>query len=259
MIDLISHIMFQSFVLSLHLLQVFCNSCSNIQLNSNLILFIVKILQQVHSEKTKHLLEQISCFEGEAAANRDAAEKLLVLKNELGVVNQSNADLKKSIEALEKSHSSTIEIQSNLENSLTEKNHLISSLEKEVKDLTEEKRKESECHVLEMEKFLNKEKRLKEQLEAAKQSVTAAKAELSSRREEIKTMKTTLSAASHGLEERDSTIKSLKEKLNKAEAEQAKTSDLLKEKVVAMNKIKVSYLCIYYIQYAAYFNVNNTQ
>lgn len=118
-------------------------------------------------------------------------------------------------------------------------------MEKEVKDLSEAKRKESECHILEIENFLNKEKRLKEQLEAAKQSVTAAKAELSSRREEIKTMKTTLSAASRGLEERDNTIKSLKEKLNRAEAEQAKTSDLLKEKVVAMNKIKVSYLCIY--------------
>lgn len=183
----------------------------------------------------------MSCLEEKVAANRDVAEKLPVLKNELDVVIQSNADLKKSLEALEMSHSSTIEINFNLENTLTEKNNLISALEKEVKDLTVEKRKDSESHVLEIEKFLNKEKRLKE-------SVTAAKAELSSRREEIKTMKTTLSAASRGLEERDNTIKSLKEKLNKAEAEQAKTSDLLKEKVVAMNKIKVSYECTYNVQ-----------
>lgn len=210
---------------------------------SILFCFIVQMLHEVHSEKTNHLLEQISCLEEAVAANGDAAENLPVLKNNLERVNQSNADLKEAIEALEKSHSSTIEIKSNLENTLTEKNLLISALEKEVKDLTEEKNKESECHIVEMKNVLNKEKHLKEQLEAAKQSVAAAKAELSSRREEIKNMKTTLSAASRGLEERDDTIKSLKEKLNKAEAEQTKTSDLLKEKVVAMNKIKVS--CVF--------------
>ena len=115
----------------------------------------------------------------------------------------------------------------------------MSALEKEVKELTEKMMRESESHGLETQNFLNKEKSLKEQLEAAKQSVTATKAESSSRREEIKTMKKTLSAASSGLEERDNTIKSLKEKQNEAEAEQAKTSALLKEKVVAMNKIKV--------------------
>lgn len=176
--------------------------------------------------------------------NKDAAEKLPVLKNELDVANQSNVDLKKSLQALEENHSSAIEIKSNLESTLAEKMNLISALEKEVKDLTEKMGKESERHALEIENFLKKEKSLDEQLEATKKSVSAAKAESSSRREEIRTMKATLSAASRGLEERDSTIKDLKEKLNKAEAEQTKTSELLKEKVVAMNKIKVGSKCV---------------
>lgn len=176
--------------------------------------------------------------------NKDAAEKLPVLKNELDVATQSNADLKKSLEALEKNHSSTIEMKSNLESTLAEKMNLISALENEVKDLTEKMGKESERHALEIENFLKKEKSLDEQLEATKKSVSAAKAESSSRREEIRTMKATLSAASRGLEERDNTIKGLKEKLNKAEAEQTKTSELLKEKVDAMNKIKVGSKCV---------------
>lgn len=158
------------------------------------------------------------------------------MNDELDAVNQS---LKKCMEALERSHSSTVEMKSNLENSLTEKTSLIITLETEVKELKEKMFQESESHTQEIDNCLNKHRRLKEQLEEAKKVVTAAKAESNSRREEIKAMKTTLSAASQGLEERDGTIKSLKEKLNKAEAEQARTSDLLKEKVVSMNKIKV--------------------
>uniref|UniRef100_A0A3Q0RL32 Centromere protein F n=1 Tax=Amphilophus citrinellus TaxID=61819 RepID=A0A3Q0RL32_AMPCI len=197
------------------------------------------VIQHGQTEKINSLLEQISSLEEKVDMNKDAAEKLPVLKNELDVVTQSNADLKKSLEALEKNHSSTLEIKSNLENTLAEKINLISALEGELKDVTEKMRKESESHALETENFLKKEKSLEEQLEATKKSVSAAKAESNLRREEIRTMKATLSAASHGLEERDNTIKSLKEKLNKAEAEQAKSSELLKEKVVAMNKIKV--------------------
>ena len=189
-------------------------------------------------------MEQITSLEEKVAANTDAAEKLPVLKNELDVINQSHTELKKSLEALEKNHSSTIEIKTNLENTLTEKSKLVSALDKEVKDLAEKMIKESESHVSEIEKFLNKEKSLKEQLKTSKQSVTAAKSELSVCRVEIKTMKTTLSAASRGLEDRDGSIKSLKEKLNKAEAEQLKSSDLLKEKMVAMNKIKVGQLFV---------------
>lgn len=161
------------------------------------------------------------------------------MTNELDMVNRSHADLKKCMEALESSHSSSIEIKSDLENNLTKKTDLIYTLENEVKELKERMSKESEGHTLEIENRLNKEKLLKEQLKSVKQSVAAVKAESSSRREEIKTMKITLSAASRGLEERDDTIKSLKEKLNKAEAEQAKMSDLLKEKMDAINKIKV--------------------
>lgn len=143
------------------------------------------------------------------------------------------------MEDLERSHFSTVEIKSNLENNLTEKNNLITTLEFEVKMLREKMCQDVESHTQEINNCLNKQRWLTEQLEEAKKIVTAAKAESNSRREEIKTMKTTLSAASQGLEERDDMIKSLKEKLNKAEAAQAKTSDLLKEKVVSMNKIKV--------------------
>lgn len=197
------------------------------------------MLAHAQAEKINNLLEQISSLEEEIAANKDAAEKLPALKNELDVVNQSHVDLKKCLEALEKSHSSAAEVKSNLENTLTEKINLISTLEKEVKELREKMSNESENHALEIKSSLNKEKNLKEQLEGAEQAVAAARVESGSRREEIKTMKMTLSAASRGLEERDGTIKSLKERLNKAEAEQTKTSDLLKEKIVAMNKIKV--------------------
>lgn len=193
----------------------------------------MKNLQQSHTEKINCLLEQISSLQEELTASKDEAEKLPALEKELEVVNQSHADLKKHLEALEKIHSSTIEIKSNLENTMNEKNNLICNLEKASK--------ESANHAVEVENMINKEKILKEKLEAARKLVNASKTESSTRRVEIKTMKTTLSAASHGLEERDNEIKSLKEKLNNAEAEQAKTSDLSKEKMVAMHKIKVGY------------------
>lgn len=130
-------------------------------------------------------------------------------------------------------------MKSNLENNLTEKTNLITTLECEVKVLREKMCREAESHAQEIHGCLGKQRCLTEQLEEAKEIIAAAKAESNSRREEIKTMKTTLSAASQGLEERDDLIESLKEKLDKAEAAQAKASDLLKEKVVSMNKIKV--------------------
>lgn len=188
---------------------------------------------------TESLLEQISSLEGELNAKRDAAEKLPVLQEEMEVINQSYADLKKCMEDLEMSHSSSLEEKSTLEKSLTEKTSQVVTLENEVRELKGKMIQESENHSLEMETLLEKEKHLKGKLDAAKQSAAAAKAESSSRRDEIKSMKATLSAASRGLEERDDTIKGLKEKLNRAEVEQTKTSELLKEKVVAMNKIKV--------------------
>lgn len=143
------------------------------------------------------------------------------------------------MEDLERSHSSTVEIKSNLENNLTEKTNLIVTLKVEVQKLKEQMCQDAESHAREINNCLNKQKSLQEQLDETKKIVTAAKAESNSRREEIKTMKTTLSAASQGLEERDDLIKILKEKLGKAEEEQARTSDLLKEKVVSMNKVKV--------------------
>lgn len=193
-------------------------------------------------KKTESLLEQISSLEGELNAKRDAAEKLPVLQEEMEVINQSYADLKKCMEELEMSHSSSLEDKSTLEKSLTEKTSQVVTLDSEVRELKGKMIQESENHSLEMETLLEKEKHLRGKLDAAKQSAAAAKAESSSRRDEIKSMKATLSAASRGLEERDDTIKGLKEKLNRAEVEQTKTSELLKEKVVAMNKIKVGLL-----------------
>lgn len=190
-------------------------------------------------KKTESLLEQISSLEGELNAKRDAAEKLPVLQEEMEVINKSYADLKKCMEDLEMSHSSSLEDKSTLEKSLTEKTSQVVTLDNEVSELKGKMIQESENHSLEMETLLEKEKHLKGKLDAAKQSAAAAKAESSSRRDEIKSMKATLSAASRGLEERDDAIKGLKEKLNRAEVEQTKSSELLKEKVVAMNKIKV--------------------
>lgn len=143
------------------------------------------------------------------------------------------------LEALQESHFTATEIKSNLENSLTEKNALVTSLELNIKELTEKMKTESESHALAIENFHNEEKRLKDLLNASQKSEAAAKAELRSRWEEMKTMKTTLTAASIGLQERDNVIKSLKEKLNKIEAEQRKITELLKEKTDTMNKTKV--------------------
>lgn len=185
------------------------------------------------------LLKQISSLEEELSCTRDAAEKLPVLREEIEVISRTYADLKRSMEELEKSHSSSLDEKSTLEKNLMEETSRVVALENEVKDLKGKLIQESENHSLELEALLDKEKHLKGKLDAAKQSAAAAKAESTSRRDEIKTMKATLSAASRGLEERDDTIKGLKEKLNRAEAEQAKTSELLKEKIVAMNKIKV--------------------
>lgn len=207
----------------------------------NFKLLLINTLQHTQTNQINSLMEQIASLDEELTVSRAAAKDLPLLKSELDEANQSYADLKKCMEDLERNHFSTVEIKSSLENTLTEKNQLISSLETELKELKEKMCKDAESHTQETENSLHKQKHLKEQLEAAKKSITAAKAESGSRREEIKTMKATLSAASRGLEERDNTIKSLKEKLNKAEAEQTKTSDLLKEKIVAMNKIKVGY------------------
>lgn len=201
----------------------------------------VQILQFNHTERINALKEQIVCLEKQVAANQEEAEEVPVLKNKLDVVKQSLAHLNKSLEASEKSLSCANEIKADLEVTLSEKVKLITALEDQINNLTEKLRKESESHSSEVGDFVNKERSLKEQLEATRKSVAAAKEESSSRREDIREMKTTLSAASRGLEERDNTIKSLKEKLNKAEAEQVKASELLKEKTVAMSKIKVSY------------------
>lgn len=166
-------------------------------------------------------------MEEQEAASRRAAEELPVLKNDLDVARRS----------LEQLNSSLDETKS----SLAEKVKLISALQTEILDLTEKMRYEAESHRVEIQNWVNKEKQLKEQLETSQKSVAAVKTELGSRQEEIRTMKSTIAAASRGLEERDGTIKSLKEKLNKSEAEQVKASDLLKEKMAAMNKVKVSY------------------
>lgn len=155
------------------------------------------------------------------------------------MVNHSHAELKKCMEDLGRSHSSTLEIKSNLEYNLTEKTSLIITLKVEVQKLKEQMCQDAESHTKQINNCLNKQRWLQEQLDEAKKNETATKAESKSQREEIKTMTTTLSAASRGLEERDALIESLKEQLSKAEEEQAKTSDLLREKVVSMNKVKV--------------------
>lgn len=198
-----------------------------------------KIFQNAQTEKINNLLVQILSLEETVSTGKETAEKFVILQSEIHAVNLAHAELQKNLEALEQSHSSTLEIKTNLENSLLEKNNLAAALQKEIKEITDNMSKASASHDVERENFLNNKKNLKDQLEAARQTVTAAKGEVRSRREEIKIMKATLTAASNGLKERDDTIKELTEKLNKAGVEQTKTSELLKEKSVAMNKIKV--------------------
>lgn len=202
-------------------------------------MFLPKMLQETQIKKNESLVEQISLLEEELSGTREAAEKLSFLREEIEVVNQTCADLRRSMAELEKSHSLNLEEKSNLEKNLVEETSRAFALENEVTELKGKLIQESESHNLELEALLDKEKHLKGKLDGAKQAAAAAKAESTTRRDEIKAMKATLSAASRGLEERDDTIKGLKEKLNRAEAEQAKTSELLKEKIVAMNKIKV--------------------
>ncbi|XP_011607920.1 centromere protein F isoform X1 [Takifugu rubripes] len=196
-------------------------------------------LREAQVGEINSLLEQISFLQQELTVTQDAVKGLQLLNDELDMVNHSHAELKKCMEDLGRSHSSTLEIKSNLENNLTEKNSLIITLKVEVQKLKEQMCQDAESHTQQINNCLNKQRWLQEQLDEAKKIETATKAESKSQREEIKTMKTTLSAASQCLEERDDLIESLKEKLCKAEEEQAKTSDLLREKVVSMNKVKV--------------------
>ncbi|XP_072320728.1 uncharacterized protein cenpf [Eucyclogobius newberryi] len=197
------------------------------------------IFNNVTAEKIKALHGDISLLEERVAEGRHAADRLPVLEDELNRVNQAHTDLKLCLEALERNHSSVTEIKSNLENTLVEKNALISSLELNIKDLTEKLNTQSENHASELEHFLNEERKVKDQLEQLSHREVAIKTELRSRREEIKTMKATISAASSGLQERDNKITTLNEKLKTVEAEQCKSAELLKEKMDAMNKIKV--------------------
>lgn len=185
------------------------------------------------------LRQEISFLEEKVADGKQAADKLSVLEDELNKVHQAHSEQKKCQEVLEKKLSLITEIKCNLENTIVEKNVLISSLESNIKEITDKMKSESENQVSEREYFQIEEKRLKDLLEEFKQKETATKIELRSHREEIKTMKTTLFAASSGLQERDSVIKNLNEKLKTIEAEKIKTAELLKEKMDAMNKIKV--------------------
>ncbi|XP_019715052.1 tropomyosin-like, partial [Hippocampus comes] len=203
-----------------------------------------ELLKDTHTEKVNKLQEQISYLEEEVSASKDSAEKLSLLKRELEVINRSHADLKNHADTFEKTLSSMTEVKTNLEKSLSERVILNSALEKEVAELREKVSQLSESQALEAQSFLNKEKSLREEREAAEKALNAIKAETSNVRAEVKTMKVTLSAASQGLEERDTSIKSLKEKLSRAEVEHAKTAELLKEKMLAMNKIKVWFFAI---------------
>lgn len=179
----------------------------------------------------RSFVERLSSLEEDLAASRAAPERL---EEELAALSRSHADLQQQLDALEKSHTATVEIKASLEKTLGEKVERVSALEQAVA--------EAEKHSGEVGTLLKREENLKQQLQDTQTSLAASKDHASALQVELRNMKTTLSAASHGLEERDGVIRSLKEKLSAAEAEQVKASELLKEKVVAMNKIKVWFL-----------------
>ncbi|XP_062303540.1 centromere protein F [Osmerus eperlanus] len=219
------------------------------------------------NEEKDILLKQISAFKEELSEKEASAEMLPALKTELEEVNQMCADLRKSLDALEKSHASALEHNANLENSVEEKIKQIASQENEIKDVSQRRHDEFEKLKEEQERKCKEAAEAKELWESASselsklredgasrdgklkevdeaynlacQEVENWKEAVSNQQKEMKSMKSSLSAATNGLEEKDNEIKYLKDKLNHAQAEQAKATDALKEKVMSMNKIKV--------------------
>ena len=196
-------------------------------------------LRYTHTEETKGLQAQVTAMSEEMTRSKELVGQLPALKADLEAAKRSCVSLKDALEAAEKSHASSAENAARLEKSLAEATGLLSPLETQVRELSEGRTRQEEDHVREMESFLHKQKGLKEQLEASREAERAATEELAARKEQVTNMKRSLSAASAGLAERDGAAKDLKERLNRAEAEHTKAADSLKEKTVAMNKIKV--------------------
>ncbi|CAL8403773.1 unnamed protein product [Boreogadus saida] len=196
-------------------------------------------LQHAHTEERDGLQAQLTALSEEVTRSKALAEQLPALKAELEAAKQSCGSLKNALEAAQESHAPCADNAAGLERSLAETAGLLGPLESQLRELSEGRARQEECHVREMEGFLHKQKALKEQLAASREAERAATEELAARREQVANMKRSLSAASAGLQEQDGAVKGLKERLNRAEAAHTKASDSLKEKTVAMDKIKV--------------------
>uniref|UniRef100_A0A8C4ZIH5 Centromere protein F n=1 Tax=Gadus morhua TaxID=8049 RepID=A0A8C4ZIH5_GADMO len=196
-------------------------------------------LQHTHTEEGDGLRAQLTALSEEVTRSKALAEQLPALKAELEAAKKSCGSLQNALEAAQESHAPCADNAAGLERSLAKTAGLLGPLETQVRELSEGRARQEESHVREMEGFLHKQKALKEQLAASREAERAATEELAARREQVANMKRSLSAASAGLQEQDGAVKGLKERLNRAEAAHTKASDSLKEKTVAMDKIKV--------------------
>ena len=231
--------------LSIYLCYVyFASSCKPCTFGYNylyfyFILICFQNLQHTHTEEGDGLRAQLTALSEEVTRSKALAEQLPALKAELEAAKQSCGSLQNALEAAQESHAPCADNAAGLERSLAKTAGLLGPLETQVRELSEGRARQEESHVREMEGFLHKQKALKEQLAASREAERAATEELAARREQVANMKRSLSAASAGLQEQDGAVKGLKERLNRAEAAHTKASDSLKEKTVAMDKIKV--------------------
>lgn len=133
---------------------------------------------------------------------------LETLNSDLQASNVLCAELKISVESLQKQHDAVVGLNSKLKKSLEEKTDSIGSLEADVKEISEKLTMAAESHVAEMEKHLQKHKNLKEQLDVVKaqlqekcQEATEVEGKMASYQTEISKLKEDLAGSNSKLKE----------------------------------------------------------
>ncbi|XP_031436037.1 centromere protein F isoform X2 [Clupea harengus] len=159
-------------------------------------------------EEKTDLKKQISTISAALAEKVTVVEMLATVKTDLEASNVMCAELKSTVESLQKQHDSVVAHNSNLEKSLEEKTDRIGSLEADVKERSAKFNEAAEAYVAEMEKHLQKHKNLKEQLEVVKarlqtkcQEADEAEEKLTSCLSEISSLKEDLEVSNAKLKE----------------------------------------------------------
>lgn len=125
-------------------------------------------LSDTHNVICEEKLDLQSCVSTISAELAEKVGKLETLNSDLQASNGLCAELKISVESLQKQHGVVVDVNANLKKSLEEKTDRIGSLEADIKDISEKFTTTAESHVAEMEKHLQKHKNLKEQLDVVK-------------------------------------------------------------------------------------------